>query len=292
MENYFSKFPTFVYANTLCVDITRRSVVANTVQVDLFAYHPYTLKSVQRPDTIANRYYNDPSYDWLVYFSNRVTDPYYAFPMDSDTFTNFINVKYGSYVNAVSTIVYWQMNWAGDTDDTVPVSVYDSTIPEPLKKYYEAVYGQETRILYYKRRRADWFATTNMIVYFQTSNISGTFLPNEPLNLIIPAGNSVISNSYVTFANTTQVTVQHVLGNVSSNDVTQYVMGQISGATANVLQIVEVANNISEGEAVFWSPVYAYDYENNLNEQKKFIQLIDSKYAMTIAETLRTELKE
>lgn len=290
MENYFAKFPTFTYSNTVCVDITRRTIIANTVQQDLFAYYPYEMKSHQRPDTIANRYYNDSSYDWLVYLSNKVVDPYYAFPMDDRTFTGFINSKYQNFANAQQKILYWQMNWAGATDDTVTQSFYDTNVPEPLKKYYEAVYGEETRIVYYRRRRSDWKATTNMVVYFQISNTAGSFQTNEVVRLKIPAGNTVLSNSYVTFSNTSQVTTQHVLGNISSNDVTMYLLGTVSGATANVSQIVNVTNNISQSELVFWSPVFAYDYEVELNERRKFIRLIDSKYAMSIAEKLRKEM--
>lgn len=289
-ENYFVKFPTFVYSNTVCIDITRRTVIANTIQQDLFAYYPYEMKSHQRPDTIADRYYKDSSYDWLVYLSNKVVDPYYAFPMDDRTFTSYINSKYQNIANAQQKILYWSMNWAGATDDQITKSFYDTNVPEPLKKYYEAVYGEETRIMFYRRRRIDWKASTNMVLYFAISNTAGSFQTNEVVRLMLPAGNTVLSNSYVTFSNTSQITVQHVLGNVSSNDVTMFLLGTVSGATANVSQIVNVINNISQSEMVYWSPTYAYDYENEKNEQRKFIRLIDSKYSISVAEKLRKEM--
>lgn len=290
-ENYFAKFPTFTYSNTVCLDITRRAVIANTIQQDLFAYFPYEMKSHQRPDTIADRYYNDSTYDWLVYLSNKVTDPYYAFPMDDQTFTSFINTKYKNIANAQQKILYWTVNWAGSNDDMITPEFYNTNVPEPLKKYYEAVFGEETRIIYYKRRRADWQASTNMLLYFTIANTSGVFQNNEVVKLVLPAGNTILSNSYVTFSNSSQVTVQHVMGNTTSNSSTQYLRGITSGATANVLQIVNIANNISQTEMVYWSPVYAYDYEVALNEQRKFIRLIDSKYAMGIAEKIRKDLK-
>jgi hypothetical protein len=288
-ENYFNKLPLISYSNTICVDITKRVVVANTVQADLFAYFPYEIKAHQRADTIAERYYKDPSYDWLVYLSNDVVDPYYAFPLDDRTFSNFIVAKYGNFANAQQKILFWEMNWAGSTDENIPQSFYDSTLPEPLKKYYEAVYGENTRIVYYKRRRSDWQATTNMIVYFTIANVTGSFMTGEVVTL--NQANVALSNSYVTFSNTTQVTAQHVLGNVSSNSISMYLIGTTSNATANVTSIVNVANNISQNEAAFWSPVYAYDYEVGLNEKRKFIKLIDAKYSMTVAEQLRKDMK-
>lgn len=289
-ENYFAKFPLFTYSNTVCVDITRRSVIANTIQQDLFAYFPYEMKSHQRPDIIANRYYNDPAFNWLVYLSNKITDPYYAFPMDDRTFSSYINAKYQNLANAQQKILYWQVNWAGANDDQITPEFYNTNVPEQLKKYYEAVYGEETRIISYRRRRADWQASTNMVVRFTIANTAGTFQTNEVVRLMLPAGNTNLSNSYVTFSNTSQVTVQHVLGNTSANDTTQYLLGTTSGATANVSQIINVTNNISQSELVFWSPVYAYDYEVGLNEKRKFIRLIDSKYSIPISEKLRKDL--
>jgi hypothetical protein len=289
-ENYFEKFPNFVYSNTVCVDITRRSIIANTVDVDLFAYFPYELKGHQRPDTIAERYYKDPSYDWLVYLSNKVIDPYYAFPMDDQTFQNFLMAKYTNIANAQQKIIHWSMNWPNSTDDEVSVEFYNSTIPEPLKKYYEAVYGEETRIIFYRRRRADWSVTTNMIVRFDIANTSGDFTTNEVVKLILPSGNVHLSNSYVTFSNNTQVSAQHVLGNITANSATLYLRGQTSNVTANVTSLAIVANNISQDELVYWSPVYAYDWEVEQNEKKKFIRLVDSKYSLVIAEKLRKEM--
>lgn len=284
-ERYFEKLGLFTYSNTVCVDITKRTVIANTIQQDLWAYFPYEMKSQQRPDTIAYRYYKDSHCDWLVYLSNKTVDPYYAFPMADDTFNNFIVDKYGSLAAAQDLILWWDMNWYGSFEDQISQSFYDSTLPEQLKKYYEAVYGEETRILYYRRRREDWRASTNMIYYFGVSNTAGTFKVGEKLNL--KDGNTYLSNSYVTFANSSQVTVQHVMGNVSSNSVTQYISGTQSGATANVSLIVNVANNFPIAEQVYWSPTYAYDYEQGENERKKFIRLIDSKYKVQIAEKIR-----
>jgi hypothetical protein len=210
--------------------------------------------------------------------------------MDDQTFTNFINTKYQNIANAQQKILHWEMNWAGATDDQITTSFYDTNLPEPLKKYYEAVYGEETRIIFYRRRRADWFASTNMIVYFSISNTAGSFQNNEVVKLIVGDSNTVLSNSYVTFSNSSQVTTQHVLGNVSSNNLTLYLRGTTSNATANVSQIVNVQNNFAIDEAVFWSPVYAYDYEVEKNEKKKFIRLIDSKYSISVAEKLRKEM--
>lgn len=290
-ENYFDKFPIITYSNTLTIDISRRVVIANTIQQDMFAYFPYEMKAHQRPDTIAERYYNDPTFDWLVYLSNKVTDPYYDLPMDDSTFYQYINAKYGNVANAQQKILYWQVDWASNVDDQIDPAFFTTNVPEPEKKYYEAVFGEETRIIAYRRRRADWQASTNMVLYFSISNTSGTFLNDEVVRLMLPAGNTVLSNSYVTFSNSSQVTVQHVMGNVSSNDTTQYLLGTVSGAKANVSQITVFSNTIPLSELAYWAPVYAWDMEVEENERKKFIRLIDSKYSISVAQKLRKDLQ-
>ena len=47
---------------------------------------------------------------------------------------------------------------------------------------------------------------------------------------------------------------------------------------------------LDPAEAVYWSPVNFYDYENNLNESKRYIYLIDKNYAQQTAENIRKKL--
>ncbi len=290
-EKFFANFPMIIYSNTVCVDISRRAVVSNTVQTNMFAYYPYEMKSHQRPDTIAGGYYDNPYFSWLVYLSNDTVDPYYDYPLGDSTFLKYIDRKYGSLANSQQLIMYWQLNWSDSIDEEISPSFYQDNLPEPLKKYYDPVYGENTRVIFYRRRREDWTASTNRIVTFMVSNTNGTFQTGEVVKLKTDS-NTSLSNSYVMFANSTQVKVQHVMGNTTlSEDGTEFLQGTLSNTTANVSATIYTANNISEDEQSYWNPVYAWDYEMDLNEKRKFIYLIDSKYAYEIANNLEKKLK-
>lgn len=292
IDRFFNNFPLTIYSNTICLDISRRAVIANNVQADMFAYYPYEMKSHQRPDTIADKYYDNPYFSWLVYMSNQTIDPYYDYPLDDATFLRFINKKYGNIANAQQTVLNWQMNWDSAIDVEITPSYYEDNLPEPLKKYYDAVYGESTRIIFYRRRREDWQTSTNRIVTFLVSNSSATFTAGEVVKLKSDA-NTVLANSYVTFSNSSQVTVQHVLGNTTlSNTGVEFLQGMSSNTTANVSTTIYIANNISDDEQVYWSPVYAWDHELQMNERRKFIYLIDSKYSYDIANNLQKKLNE
>ncbi len=292
MSSYFDKFPRIVYSNTICIDISRRVVVANNVQNNLYAYHPYELKSHHRADTIANLYYDNPYYSWMVYLSNKTIDPYYSFPLIDDVFMKYIIKKYGSMENAKQKILFWELNWSGDAETDISVEFYRDTLPEPLKKYYEAIYGEGTRIIKYRRRREDWTINTNRIVTFFVENSTNDFEIDETVSLKT-SSNTIQSNSVIVFSNSSQVTVQHVFGNTTiGNNHLEFLYGNSSNATANVTSMYIVANNVSIAEQVYWSPVYAWDYEESLNEQKKFIKLIDSKYTLDVENSLEKKLNE
>jgi hypothetical protein len=49
--------------------------------------------------------------------------------------------------------------------------------------------------------------------------------------------------------------------------------------------------NITNSEAIYWNPVYFYDYELELNEKNKNIKLLNNNYALETAEQLRKVLK-
>lgn len=91
---YFDKFPTTSYNNVLVRDITRRVNFLRQTVENPYVFLPYTIKDGERAEDIAYHYYGDPNYVWLVYLSNNIIDPYHEWPMDSETFNQYIIDKY------------------------------------------------------------------------------------------------------------------------------------------------------------------------------------------------------
>jgi hypothetical protein len=92
--NYFSKFPEIRYGNVLIRDTTRRVNFLRNINSNPYVFLPYTIKEGERAEDIAYHYYRDANYDWLVYLSNNIIDPYSEWPMDDYTFDQYIISKY------------------------------------------------------------------------------------------------------------------------------------------------------------------------------------------------------
>lgn len=77
------------------------------------------------------------------------------------------------------------------------------------------------------------------------------------------------------------------------NDIQHYVYTGITNDSQSTIDrkswtmTSETYNQLSVSNKAGWTPVYVYDYEYQLNENKRKIQLIDSGYISQISEELR-----
>ena len=283
-DAYFRDFPIINYANSAAVDITRRAVVLDTISP--FAYYPYTVNQDQRPDQIAGRYYQDGNKFWLVFLANQIIDPFYDWTIDDNSFQQLLYQKYGSITESQLRVKYYQNQWVDDDLRLTPEAYL--ALPDNIRKYYQPFLNQGFQVLYYQRAPIDWTVTTNMVVNYAISNTTGPgFQFDERLKVY--ANNFWIGNSQVVFSNSSVLTVQHVFGNTTAGD---YVLGVSSNTNANISSVTVSVVNIPADEQVYWTPVYYYDYEVGLNEKKKHIRLIDSKYAAQATRELSKDINQ
>jgi hypothetical protein len=280
---YFENFPFAQYANSTVIDITKRTRVLNAVRSNPFNYYPYTVKGGLRADTIADRYYSKEMRSWMVYVSMDIIDPYYQYPLNDNDFNNYIVDKYGTVANAQAHVDYWEINWSDD-DGKLSVSGYNS-LPDPLKKYYNANFGIGASVLSYSRRNVDWLTVTNMIV---TYNIASNSAFQEDEIVTVYQGNTAIGNAEVTWSNTSVVVVQNVFGNTPASNAT--LKGTTSNVTATITQRNYTSNCIAVDERIYWEPVSFWDHELSKHQQRKYISLIDSKYTTEMENELNALL--
>ena len=86
MAAYFQNFNLIRYNDALAYDITQRAAILNTVFGNNYAFYPYQVKNGMRAEQVAERYYGNSKFEWLVYFSNNIIDPYHEWVMDDETF--------------------------------------------------------------------------------------------------------------------------------------------------------------------------------------------------------------
>lgn len=148
MPFFFRNFPTAKYdVHTLGGDTLRQSIGAKhdflrdlvTVQNPLVRYkikdilksktalyYTRTVNDNETAEFIAERYYGDESLDWVLYVTNDIIDPYYDWPLEYNSFINYIKKKYGSVPAAQQQVHHYEK---------IVVErkrLFDGTIVEPV----------------------------------------------------------------------------------------------------------------------------------------------------------------
>jgi hypothetical protein len=290
MENYFSKFPKTVYNNVTCLDITRKVKIDDSILRKPNIFYSYEIQNNLRSDQVSEYYYDDPTYDWLIYLQNEIVDPYYGWYLSEDDFSKMIQNKYGSYENAVKRIKYYQLNWA-DLDLEITKSFYDNNLPYSLRKYYTPNFAVGNTIISYTIRNEDWIANTNKLIQFNINYVSGnSYTSGEVIDIKSNYNNQIANGGGEAISsNSSTIILKNISGDTTNN---YYLVGETSNTIAQISSSQILSENITAAEAVYWIPVSYHEYEKSKNEQKKTIRLIDSNYALNAAEQLRKKLLE
>jgi hypothetical protein len=262
-QRYFDKFPTITYSNTEVVDITRRVAVLDRVISNPYIYFPYEIAEEERADQFSERYYEDSYQSWLVYMSNKITDPYYEWYLTETEFIEFLNKKYGDYYVAQEKIKYYTNDY--ETSDQITPGGFSALTP-CMQRYWEPVFGVGSNIIAYKRREITWDVSTNKIISYGVSNTS--FIKDELVTIVFGVDDT--GRGQVVNAANNLVYVQHVSGSFfpdinTTITANSYIYGQESSVNTVFTSATALANNISEEELVYWKPVTYYEYEYNKN---------------------------
>ena len=115
---YFEKFPIIEYEGRRVRDISRRSNFVRAVSNNPYLYYPYTVSEGERAEDIAQFYYGSVDYVWLVYMANNIIDPYHEWPMDPQTFNDYLVAKYEEQSGEIGEDV---IDWTRDpnNDDNI-----------------------------------------------------------------------------------------------------------------------------------------------------------------------------
>lgn len=83
-------------------DITKRLRFLQNLQIETSLYYQYVIKDTDTPENIADRYYGNPHYFWVILLFNNIMDPQFDWPMTDNQLNDYIINKYGiANINAV-----------------------------------------------------------------------------------------------------------------------------------------------------------------------------------------------
>ena len=284
---YFTNLPIISYNNTYVRNLLVRAKITDEFLNYGVNFYPYVQEESSagglRYENLAFDYYDDPDDGWLIWMSNAVVDPYYDVHLSQEDFDKFLEKKYGSIRNAQQIIKFYRNNYY--LDDSIISESGFNALPAKAKKFWTPSINYDNMIIGYERIKDDTILSTNKIITIEISLEDQTklFSVNEKVTQNNASG-------FVTFSNTSTITIQHIEGQfVANSSIDPYtsipIIGETSGANGSPLtsqSVTVIAENADDVEEVYFSPVTAYDYENELNQRNKTINLLDRRYVSLV----------
>ena len=99
---FFSKFPLFAYTldnrNTYQVvpDILRRIKLSDQLKNNDAFFDKYDVRDGETPEILADKFYGDSNFHWIILMANDIIDPRFDWPMDFNMLNEYCRGKYGT----------------------------------------------------------------------------------------------------------------------------------------------------------------------------------------------------
>lgn len=77
-------------------NLWRRAKVREDIASIASAFDYYQIQDNERPDQIAEKFYEDPELDWVILITNNITNINTDWPLDNNSLYNYLIDKYGS----------------------------------------------------------------------------------------------------------------------------------------------------------------------------------------------------
>ena len=140
---YFNNFPKITYNDSTIRNTLLKSALVAEVFENQDSFYPYIVKDGYRPDLVANDFYGDSRYDWVVLFSNKIVDPYYEWPLSVNDFNSFLEKKYGTTIYSLqnTTSHYEYTGITGESAEDIARKSWKMSTATHAKK---VTYGEST----------------------------------------------------------------------------------------------------------------------------------------------------
>lgn len=156
MSKFFEYYKTTEYKifdkTFNLTNITLRYKFRQNLSRNLYNFYDYTLQDGERLDQLADMYYGDSKYVWVIILANDMIDPQFEIPRPYNEFRKYVINKYGSWENVVNgTHHYERISIYKDTDTKVadlnPSIIisedqYNSLLPQERKEVKNLEYEE------------------------------------------------------------------------------------------------------------------------------------------------------
>ena len=270
MARYFDRFPIVDYDGSVAKNILARVDFTEKTKRDIYSTFQFTLEEgFERPDLLSYNYYGSSKFDWMIYLTNNIVDPYYDYYKSAEDFKSYMETKYGSNSNARSITLFYRLNWHED-ERTITVQQYEALVADETanaRKYWKPKLTNTGAVIGYERIKEDWTVSTNKVLSLSLTVSPSGFAVGDRVTQTSTEAYATVD--YIDLENNT-LTVKHVNGTFTVNE------------AEGIKEITLISQNIPEAETEYWYAVNAYDDEQETNELKRNVFVLKSSY---LAET-------
>jgi hypothetical protein len=270
MARYFDRFPIVDYDGDIAKNILARVDFTEKTKRDIYSTFEFTLEEgFERPDLLSYNYYGSSKFDWMIYLTNNIVDPYYDYYKSAEDFKSYMETKYGSNSNARSITLFYRLNWHED-ERTITVQQYEALVADETanaRKYWKPKLTNTGAVIGYERIKEDWTVSTNKVLSLSLTVSPSGFAIGDRVTQTSTGAFATVD--YIDLENNT-LTVKHVNGTFTVNE------------AEGIKEITLISQNIPEAETEYWYAVNAYDDEKETNELKRNVFVLKSSY---LAET-------
>jgi len=266
MARYFDRFPVVDYDGTIAKNILARVDFTDQTKKDIYSTFQFTLEEgFERPDLLSYNYYGSSQFDWMIYLTNNIVDPYYDYYKSTSDFKNYVDTKYGSSSNARLVTKFYRNNWHTDERLITPTQYESLQADETvnLRKYWKPKLTNTGAILGYERIKEDWTVSTNKIVLLTLAASPSAFVVGDKVS---QTSTGAIATVDFVDTDAKTLTVKHVSGTFVAN------------TSEGISDVTLLNQNISDAESSYWYAVNAYDDEQETNELKRNIYVLKRSY--------------
>lgn len=122
---YFQQFPN-VYVGEgvkddepfkyrLIKNLFRRVKAREDLDQYTTLFEVYEIRDGETPSILAQKFFSDPFYDWVILLVNNITDVYSQWPKDNESLSNYVNDKY----NDPDEVHHYETNEIKDENDDI-----------------------------------------------------------------------------------------------------------------------------------------------------------------------------
>jgi hypothetical protein len=270
MASYFRQVPNFRYVSrnpgeknisqyTTVKNLFKRGKLRDDIFENLAFFEKYQIIGDERPDQVADKFYDDSTLDWVVLLSNNILNIQSEWPLPQRSFEKYLLTKYGDYENLYNVRHY----------ETIEVKSLNGNVIIPSG----LIVPEDYTVEYYEGDSIDRLT----LDYFDTQNSIRSYILGEEIKGL----NSGALAEVVEYKEGNSLTFKLL------NGIEFYpgddIIGETSGTRSVVIQVdpkLKIFKDIT-------TEITNFDYESRIENEKRNIYILKPRYLGIVLEDMQ-----